>query len=89
MYNISHICTPNFAFFMEKVAYLSVIFFSFFYLNHKSILLLYFLMLQLFSATCGTQLIKDTRGRLEARLREKKSSLNFSVDFLAACSCCE
>ena len=72
MYNISHICTPNFAFFMEKVAYLSVIFFSFFFLNHKSILLLYFLMLQLFSATCGTQLIKDTRGRIEARLREKK-----------------
>lgn len=44
MYNINYICTPNFAFFMKKVAYLSVIFF---FLNHKSILLLCFLMLQL------------------------------------------
>ena len=29
MYNINYICTPNFAFFMKKVAYLSVIFFLF------------------------------------------------------------
>lgn len=39
MYNINYICTPNFAFFMKMVAYLSVIFF---FLNHKSISTLLF-----------------------------------------------